>query len=125
MLTIHLMHHRYSTHGADLAKLFASLALRDVVLVGWSTGTLDVLGYVQHAGTSALKGVVGIDMSPKPLSVSSDDWVEGLLDELAGAWRAFLRSPQGQRDFIICYANEVMVQHALSPTEQDWIVRHY
>ncbi|WP_216361585.1 alpha/beta fold hydrolase [Candidatus Chloroploca asiatica] len=113
----------YSTHGADLAKLFASLELRDAVLVGWSTGTLDVLGYVQHAGTSALKGVVGIDMSPKPLSVSSDDWVEGPLDELAGAWRAFLRSPQGQRDFIIYYANEVMVQRALSPAEQDWIVR--
>ncbi len=113
----------FSTRGADLAKLFADLELRDAVLVGWSTGTLDVLGYVQHAGTAALKGYVGIDMSPKPISVSDEDWVEGPLDELAGAWRSFLRSPQGQREFIIYYATQVMVQRELSPAELDWIVR--
>lgn len=113
----------YSTHGADLAQLFSALELRDVVLVGWSTGTLDLLGYVQHAGTAALKAAVGIDMSPKPLSVSSEDWVEGPLDEIAGAWRSFLRSPQGQREFIKYYATEVMVQRELSPAELDWIVR--
>lgn len=113
----------YSTHGADLARLFEALELRDAVLVGWSTGTLDVLGYVQHAGTGALRAVVGIDMSPKPLSASAEDWVEGPLDEIAGAWRSFLRSPQGQRDFISYYATEVMVQRELSPAELDWIVR--
>ncbi|HMQ32175.1 MAG TPA: alpha/beta hydrolase [Chloroflexaceae bacterium] len=84
----------YATHGADLARLFAALELRDAVLVGWSTGTLDALGYVQQAGTGALRALVGIDMSPKPLAVSGEDWVEGPLDEIAGAWRAFLRSPQ-------------------------------
>ncbi len=113
----------YDTHGADLARLFEALELRDAVLVGWSTGTLDALGYVKHAGTGAIKALVGIDMSPKPLSVSADDWVEGPLDELAGAWRAFLRSPQGQRDFITAYATDVMVQRELAPAELDWIVR--
>jgi non-heme chloroperoxidase len=113
----------FSTHGADLAKLFATLELRDAVLVGWSTGTLDVLGYVQHAGTDALKAVVNIDMSPRPLSVSSEDWVEGPLGEITEAWRTFLRSPQGQREFIKYYATNVMVQRELSPTELDWIVR--
>jgi pimeloyl-ACP methyl ester carboxylesterase len=113
----------YSTHGADLAKLFSALELRDAVLVGWSTGTLDVLGYVQHAGTAALKAVVGVDMSPKPLSANSDDWVEGPLDEIAGAWRAFLRSSQGQRDFITYYTNEVMIQRDVTPAELDWIIR--
>ncbi|MFO7167471.1 MAG: alpha/beta hydrolase [Chloroflexota bacterium] len=113
----------YGTHGADLARLFAALELRDAVLVGWSTGTLDVLSYVGQAGTGALRGVVGIDMSPKPLSVNAEDWVEGPLDEIAGAWRSFLRTPQGQRDFITYYATEVMVQRQLSPSELDWIVR--
>ncbi|GAB4423207.1 MAG: hypothetical protein OHK0015_00530 [Chloroflexi bacterium OHK40] len=113
----------YATHGADLARLFAALDLRDAVLIGWSTGTLDMLGYVQHAGTGALRAAVGIDMSPRPLSVNADDWVEGPLEEIAGAWRSFLRSPQGQRDFITYYATEVMVQRELSPAELDWIVR--
>lgn len=113
----------YGAHGADLVKLFGALGLSDAVLVGWSTGTLDVLSYVQQAGTDALKGVVGIDMSPKPLSVNADDWVEGPLDEIAGAFRTFLRSPQGQRDFIAYYATEVMVQRELTPAELDWIIR--
>jgi pimeloyl-ACP methyl ester carboxylesterase len=113
----------YGTHGADLVKLFAALELSDAVLVGWSTGTLDVLSYVQQAGTTALKGVVGIDMSPKPLSVNAEDWVEGPLDEIAGAYRSFLRSPQGQRDFITYYATEVMIQRDLTPLELDWIIR--
>ena len=113
----------YSTHGADLAKLFAALELKDAVLVGWSTGTLDMLGYVQQAGTGALKAAIGIDMSPRPLSVSSDDWVEGPLGEISEAWRAFLRSPQGQRGFIEYYATNVMVQRELSAAELDWIVR--
>jgi pimeloyl-ACP methyl ester carboxylesterase len=113
----------YSTHGADLARLFAALELHDAVLVGWSTGSLDMLGYVEQAGTRALKGAIGIDMSPRPLSASSDDWVEGPLNEISGAWRSFLRSPQGQRAFINYYADEVMVQRELSPAEMDWIVR--
>jgi non-heme chloroperoxidase len=113
----------FSTRGADLARLIEALGLENLVLVGWSTGTLDLLGYVAHAGTAALKGVVGIDMSPRPLSVSGDDWVEGPLDEIAGAWRTFLRTPQGHREFISWYATEVMVQRDLTPAELDWIVR--
>ena len=113
----------YTTHGSDLAALVNALELRDLVLVGWSTGTLDMLGYVQQAGTAALKAAIGIDMSPKPLSIDAEAWVEGPLDDIAGAWRAFLRSPQGQRGFIEYYATEVMVQRQLSAVELDWIVR--
>jgi non-heme chloroperoxidase len=112
----------YTTHGADLAKLIEALDLRDVALVGWSTGSLTSLSYVQQAGTSALRGVVGIDMSPKPLSLDSADWVEGPLDDIAGAYRTFLHNPKGQRDFIVYYATEVMVQRELSAEELDWIV---
>lgn len=112
----------YTTQGIDVAKLIAALELKDVVLVGWSTGSLTNLSYVKHAGTSALKAVVGIDMSPKPLSTNDSDWVEGPLDEIAGAYRTFLHSPKGQREFIEWYATEVMVQRELSADELDWIV---
>jgi non-heme chloroperoxidase len=113
----------YRTHGADLAALFSALELKNVVLIGWSTGTLDMLGYVQQAGTGALKAAIGIDMSPRPLSVNSDDWVEGPLAEISDAWRSFLRTPQGHRAFIEYYAANVMVQRELSAGELDWIVR--
>jgi non-heme chloroperoxidase len=113
----------YATHGIDLSKLITALELRQAVLVGWSTGILDVLSFVNHAGTASLKGAVLIDMSPKPLSVSAEDWVEGPLDEIADAFRTFLRTPEGQRDFIKWYADEVMIQADVAPETMDWVVR--
>jgi len=112
----------YATHGADLAKLIKALELRDVVLVGWSFGSLAAWSYVQQEGLGALKAMVGIDLSPKPLSTNADDWVEGPLDEIAGAYNTYLQSRQGQRDFVTYYADEVMVQRELSPAEMFWIV---
>jgi non-heme chloroperoxidase len=112
----------YDTQGADVAKLIDALGLEDVVLVGWSTGSLTNLSYAKAAGTGKLKGVVGIDMSPKALSVDDTDWVEGPLDEIAGAFKTFLGSPQGQRDFISWYATEVMVQRELNEQELEWLV---
>jgi pimeloyl-ACP methyl ester carboxylesterase len=112
----------YITHAADLAKFIKALELTDVVLVGWSFGCLATWGYVQQEGLAALKAMVCIDLSPKPLSVHAGDWVEGPLDEIAGAYHTFLRSRQGHRDFIAYYADEVMVQRELTPAEMTWIV---
>ncbi len=112
----------YTTHGADLAKLIAALDLKDVVLIGWSFGCLATWAYVQQQGLAALKAMVCIDLSPKPLSVNPDDWVEGPLDEIAAAYNSFLRTRQGHRDFVTYYADEVMVQRELSPAEMSWIV---
>lgn len=112
----------YATQAADLAKLIQALDLKDVVLVGWSFGCLATWGYVRQEGLDNIKGVVGIDLSPKPLSVNGGDWVEGPLDEIAGAYNTYLLSRQGQRDFVVYYAENVMVQRQLAPAELFWIV---
>ncbi|MCS6825982.1 MAG: alpha/beta hydrolase [Caldilinea sp.] len=112
----------YITHAADLAKFIKALDLTDVVLIGWSFGCLATWGYVRQEGLAALKAMVCIDLSPKPLSAHEGDWVEGPLDEIAGAYHTFLRSRQGHRDFIAHYADEVMVQRELTPAEMTWII---
>ena len=112
----------YTTHAADLAKVIKALDLQDVVLVGWSFGCLETWGLVRQEGTEGLKAMVCVDLSPTPLSVNPEDWVEGPLDEIAGAYNSFLLSRQGQRDFVTYYATEVMVQRELSPEELFWIV---
>lgn len=112
----------YATHGADLAKFIAALELKDVILVGWSFGCLTLWSYIRHAGLDNVKGLVCIDLSPKPLSVNDGDWVEGPLDEIAGAYNSFLTSGKGQRDFVEYYATNVMVQRPLSPEELFWII---
>jgi non-heme chloroperoxidase len=112
----------YATHAADLAYVIKALELQEVTLIGWSFGCLATWGYVRQEGLQALKAMVCIDLSPKPLSVNPGDWVEGPLDEIADAYNTFLRSRQGQRDFVTYYANEVMVQRDLNPEELFWIV---
>ncbi len=112
----------YGTHGADLARFITALELQNLVLVGWSFGCLDVWSYIRHEGLAALKGVVCIDLSPKPLSVHDGDWVEGPLDEIADAYNSFLTSPKGQRDFVEYYATNVMIQRPLKPEELFWII---
>ncbi|GAB4451502.1 MAG: hypothetical protein Kow0031_34040 [Anaerolineae bacterium] len=112
----------YTTHGDDLAKLIAALELKDVVLVGWSFGCLNSWAYVRQAGLDNVKAVVSVDLSPKPLSTEPGDWVEGPLDEIAGAYNAFLRSPKGQRDFVEYYATQVMIQEQVEPAQLFWVI---
>ena len=120
--TMTLQGNNYVTHGTDLAKIIEALELQEVVLVGWSFGCLDLWEYIRQEGSENVKGVVCVDLSPKPLSVNSEDWVEGPLDEIGGAYNAYLQSPQGQRDFVTGYATEVMVQRDLNKEELFWII---
>ncbi len=119
--TITLEGNDYMTHAADLAKVIEFLELRDVVLVGWSFGCLTTYGYVKLKGTEALKAHVCIDLSPKPLSSQPGDWVEGPLDDIAAGYH-YLRTPEGQRQFVAGYADQVMVQRDLTEEELFWIV---
>lgn len=112
----------YETQGADLAKLIAALELDDVVLVGWSFGCLANWALVRQNGLGKVKGVVSIDLSPKTLSTSEDDWTEGPLDEISEIFNTYLFSHQGHRDFVEVYATEVMIQRELKPAELDWII---
>lgn len=120
--TVTLHGNNYVTHGTDLAKFIDALDLNEVVLVGWSFGCLNLWEYVKQAGLDKVKAVVCVDLSPKPLSVNSGDWVEGPLEEIAGAYNAYVQSPQGQRDFVTYYATQVMVQRELTEAELFWIV---
>lgn len=53
------------------------------VLVGWSMGAAAAWRYVSHYGTSALRGLVTIDMSPRMLPAA--DWHLGLTGQSAEA----------------------------------------
>jgi len=106
----------YKTHGQDVARIIEILELDNIVLLGWSTGNLTVWSYVQDYGTAKIKSAVLIDMSPKPLSVDSDDWVEGSIDDLCQA-ATMLTTQEAQRAFFADYAKQVMVQRDLSCEE--------
>ena len=60
--------------GQDIAELIAALGNRPVVLVGWSLGVLDSLGYIAQYGDAKVAGLVLVDNSigenPPPIVAS-------------------------------------------------------
>lgn len=112
----------YITHGEDLAKVIEALGLKDVTLLGWSFGCLTMWEYIKTNGLDNIRSMVFVDLSPKPLSANPEDWVEGPLDDIAAAYTACFRNPEGQRAFVSEYATEVMVQRELEEAELQWII---
>ena len=99
-----------------------ALGLKDIVLIGWSTGNLDTWSYVQQFGKDKLRGVVTIDMSPLPLSPDPKWWTEGTIEELSQVATQVLTSSQGCREFFSEYATGVMIQHKMEPDELEYLL---
>ena len=112
----------YVTHGADLVKLVAALGLRDVVLVGWSTGNLEVWSYLEQAGMGSVAGAVTIDMSPLPLSSDPTWWTEGTVEELSEVACRVLTHPESAEGFWSEYLTEVMMQRELGADEYEYLM---
>lgn len=112
----------YMTHGRDLAAFMDGLGLDGAVLVGWSTGNLEVWSYIRQFGKEKLKGAVTIDMSPLPLSADPAWWTEGTMEELSEVATQYLTSPEGSRAFFSDYATGVMIQHEMEPAELEYLL---
>lgn len=112
----------YMTHGRDLAALVDGLGLDGAVLVGWSTGNLEVWSYIRQFGKEKLRGAVTIDMSPLPLSADPTWWTEGTMEELSEVATQYLTSPEGSRAFFSDYATGVMIQHEMEPAELEYLL---
>lgn len=112
----------YVTHGADLAKLVDALGLSNVVLVGWSTGNLEVWSYLEQAGCGNVAGAVTIDMSPLPLSADPTWWTEGTMDELSEVASRLLTHPTSAEGFWSEYLTGIMMQRALDPDEYEYLM---
>lgn len=65
----------YAQRGKDLAAFIEKMNLNNVVLVGWSFGTLDMLSYISQYGLAKVKAVVVLDGSPTTM-----------LDTLNNSW---------------------------------------
>lgn len=112
----------YVTHGRDLIKLVQSLGLKKVVLVGWSTGNLEVWSYLRQAGIDSLAGAVTVDMSPLPLNADPTAWTEGTIDELSEVASTVLTNPDGAASFWYDYLTQVMMQRHLDADELEYLL---
>ncbi len=120
--TVTVNGNNYETHGEDLIKIIETLDLRNVVLVGWSAGCAPLWEYFKREGISRLKGMIFIDLPVKLLSCNPEDWVEGSLDAISSTYTTYMKSSQGQQDFIEVYTKDVMLEREPTPEELRWIV---
>ena len=112
----------YVTHGKDLIAFIKALGLEKVILVGWSTGNLDIWSYAEQAGLDNLKAAVTIDMSPLPLHPDPAWWTEGTIEELSEVASRVLITPEGTREFFNEYAEETTIQHDMTQDEISYLL---
>lgn len=112
----------YVTHGKDLAEFIDALGLEKVILIGWSTGNLDIWSYCEQFGTEKLRAAVTVDMSPLPLHPDPAWWTEGTISELSEVASRVLITPEGTREFFKEYAEGVMIQHDMTGEELSYIL---
>jgi len=77
--------HTYWHHGQDIDALIRELDLKNVVLAGWSFGTLAILSYVNQFGSESLSGLMMLDGPPKTVGTDNQaDWVTYRHDDSDG-----------------------------------------
>lgn len=91
----------YVQKGKDLEAFIHKLKLKNIVLAGWSYGSLDVLSWVSQFSHEQLKALVLIDGPPKTVgNDNTKEWVWYSRDDADGARRSFtVGSLEARKDF--------------------------
>lgn len=82
--------HTYEQHARDLHSLVTALQLEQIVLAGWSFGTLATLGYINQFGSDRLSGLVMLDGPAKAVGRDpTTEWFTYYADDDDGAMEFF------------------------------------
>ncbi len=110
--------HTVAQYARDVRHLIEALDLRDVVLVGWSMGSMVAWDYQrQFRGDHRLAGHVVVSQSPSDLK--RDDWEHGFLD--VPGLVEFLREAQEDWSGALREFLPAMLMDEPSPEELDWM----
>ncbi len=75
--------HTLPVYARDIGEMIDCLGLRDVVLVGWSMGSMVIWEYFRQFGLKNIKATVVIDQPATDFT--NDEWSMGLFD-FSGLW---------------------------------------
>jgi len=70
--------HTLPTYATDLEAFLESRGLEDIVLVGWSMGSLVAWEYIDQFGTDRLRGFVSVEQ--QPLDLEQQGYEHGVFD---------------------------------------------
>jgi non-heme chloroperoxidase len=109
--------HVVAQYARDVHEMLQTLDLDDVVVAGWSMGTLVMLDYVEQFGTDRLRALIDIDQSPADFK--SPDWPHGLFD--LPTLHQFHTGVQTDHAGTIAHLIPVMFQEPPSAEDQAWM----
>lgn len=108
----------YKTHAIDLKSIIEKLKLKNVILVGWSSGCATIYEYIKSNGTNNIKQLVFIDEPPKWIGDSSKEWVYGTFED----YRESLKSLIDNRVKYATNTVDWMLKKETDATIKKWMV---
>ncbi|MEM6893221.1 MAG: alpha/beta hydrolase [Bacteroidota bacterium] len=106
----------YFHHAQDLRELILQKKLKDVVLIGWSSGCLTLFEYLKAYQNDRIKQLVFIDEPPKWIGNATKEWVYGTFDDYRSSLKGMLAGPSKPNGII-----DWMLQDSISPTTRAWM----
>ncbi|UII81317.1 alpha/beta fold hydrolase [Flagellimonas sp. CMM7] len=110
--------HTYKNHAIDLRGIIQKLNLKDVALVGWSSGSATIYEYVQLYGIEGLSHLVFIDEPPKWIGDNTDEWVYGTFE----GYRESLKDLISDRKAYASSTVNWMTLKDLDSVQEHWMV---
>jgi pimeloyl-ACP methyl ester carboxylesterase len=108
----------YATHADDLDEMIKTMGLKDVVLVGWSSGCATIYEYVNRYGTENLSHLVFIDEPPKWIGNVQEEWVYGTFEDYRGSLKSLIGGYDAYLDGIVDW----MLVKDFENDEKEWML---
>ena len=99
----------YANHAADLRELILKKKIKDIVLVGWSSGCLTIYEYLRVYDSDRISKLVFIDEPPKWIGDPEKEWVYGTFDDYRSSLKgmnAKPSDPNGIIDWMLIDSNQ-------------------
>lgn len=114
--------HTYQQHARDLAQFIEKLALKNVILAGWSYGVTEQLSFINQFGAENVKAMILIDTGPDIAGETRNEWVWYLNDDSDGYSRYYTEGIIEERETVIAEFSKWMLEN---PTSENvaWVSR--
>ncbi|MEL6304694.1 MAG: alpha/beta hydrolase [Bacteroidota bacterium] len=106
----------YFHHAKDLRELILQKDLKDVILIGWSSGCLTLFEYLRTYQNDRIKQLVFIDEPPKWIGEVDKEWVYGTFDNYRSSLKGMLEGPSEPNGII-----DWMLKDSIAPETRAWM----
>lgn len=106
----------YASHAKDLYEIIKKKNLKNITLIGWSSGCLTMYEYLRAFGNENISKLVFIDEPPKWIGDPKKEWVYGTFDDYRSSLKDMISKPSNPNGII-----NWMLKDSVSPKTKMWM----